>query len=1339
MEENGCSDHDRCSQQSMHSLYKSRRRFRDELRGSRYLGRPQDRHLPPLALLMSTSPPPSSSSSQRGVAFGKLGGADSELYSDDVHSAEFDSEIVEENDAQEEELADKYDPRRQTDTAIAQEEFRRISAASSSISSAASTDDELFANSRKRQIATRDNSYTAKRFLRDFAMTEQIDAFAENEQEENKNVSKKSYVDAMKESELELTEQAMLKKLKERARGNDKDKALSAADEEDHANTQPAKRTKWADEDGAPSTSKSLSLTAWDATPVHDSMQIEKAAADAALPSSSSSVTATAFPESKAWDATPLLPSSTMKKSRWGQTPAMVATTSSSLSGAAWDATPLAGSAGSLDATPSAGKSRRWDQTPVFSSSSATPLQTPMGGATPLIGADGKAIQMTPENIQALRWARELDERNRPLSDEELDDLLPKEGYAVAQPPEGYQPQRHPARKYIGSTPLPGALAGATPSAAGLYLMPDRASFSITELPPLPAESGLPAFSKPEDVKHFQKLLEEKDEEKMTSIEKREREILRLLLKIKNGTPPQRKSALKSITSRALEFGASALFDAILPILLSPTLEDLERHLMVKVMNRILFKLDEKVRPHVHNILIVTLPMLIDEDYYARQEGRELISNLAKAAGLATMIATMRPDVDNPDEYVRNTTARAFAVVGSALGIQNLLPFLHAVCRSKRTWEARHTGIKIVQQIAILLGVSVLPYLKSLVDVIEKGIEDENSKVRCITGLALAALAQSCAPYGIDAFDNVLRPLWKGVHSHKGKTLAAFLKSVGYIIPLMDPSHANFYIKEVLPIVLREFGSSDEEMKKIVLKVIEQCVSGDALEKDYVLKEILPNFFKSFWNRRMALDKRNYRAVVDTIVQLSAKVGNAEILLRIVGDLKDENEMMRKMTVETMEVILVRQGVDGIDEGLEKRLFDGFFYAFQNQNSNSLEEESRILLNAFGVLVNEFGLRSKRYFADLAGIIKWRLNNKSPKVRKQAAELLSKIAAVMKRCDEEKPLIYLGEVFYEYLGEEYPDVLASILAALKAVVINVGMDRVKPPIRDLLPRLTPILRNRHEKVQENVIELIGRIADLGSDHILPNEWLRIVYDLLELLKAHKKSIRRVTINTFGYIARAIGPSDVLAILLMNLRVQDRQSRVCSIIAIAVVAEACEPFTVIPMLLTEYRTPELNVQNGVLKALSFLCEYVGPMTKDYAYAMLPLLEDALMDRDAVHRQIACNVVKHLSLGCAYLDREDAMIHLLNYVWPNILETSPHVINAVLEAVEGLRLAVGPARILLYCLQGLFHPSRKVRTAYWKIYNAMYNATQDALVASYPRIEDDKLQNNQYKRHELQIFL
>ena len=173
------------------------------------------------------------------------------------------------------------------------------------------------------------------------------------------------------------------------------------------------------------------------------------------------------------------------------------------------------------------------------------------------------------------------------------------------------------------------------------------------------------------------------------------------------------------------------------------------------------------------------------------------------------------------------------------------------------------------------------------------------------------------------------------------------------------------------------------------------------------------------------------------------------------------------------------------------------------------------------------------------------------------------------------------------------------------------------------------------------------------------------------------------------------------------------------------------------LLYAMQVPELNVQNGVLKALSFLFEYIGEMGKDYIYAVSPLLEDALMDRDLVHRQTAASVVQHMSLGVAGLGCEDALTHLLNYVWPNIFETSPHVVQAVQGAVDGCRLALGPAVVLHYTLQGLFHPARKVREVYWKIYNNLYIGAQDALVAFYPRLEDEG--PNTYHRHDLDIFV
>ena len=97
-----------------------------------------------------------------------------------------------------------------------------------------------------------------------------------------------------------------------------------------------------------------------------------------------------------------------------------------------------------------------------------------------------------------------------------------------------------------------------------------------------PKGQNLP-FLKPEDAQYFDKLLVEVDEESLTPDELKERQIMELLLKIKNGTPPMRKSALRRITDKARHFGAGPLFNQILPLLMSPTLEDQERHLLVKV------------------------------------------------------------------------------------------------------------------------------------------------------------------------------------------------------------------------------------------------------------------------------------------------------------------------------------------------------------------------------------------------------------------------------------------------------------------------------------------------------------------------------------------------------------------------------------------------------------------------------------------------------------------------------------------------------------------------------------------------------------------------------------
>ena len=123
------------------------------------------------------------------------------------------------------------------------------------------------------------------------------------------------------------------------------------------------------------------------------------------------------------------------------------------------------------------------------------------------------------------------------------------------------------------------------------------------------------------------------------------------------------------------------------------------------------------------------------------------------------------------------------------------------------------------------MGCAILPHLRNLVNCIAHGLSDKQQKVRTMTTLSLAALAEAAAPYGIESFNKVLKPLWLGIHLHHGKGLATFLKAISFIIPLMDPEYASYYTKEVTIILICEFQTSDEEMKKIVLKVVKQCAA----------------------------------------------------------------------------------------------------------------------------------------------------------------------------------------------------------------------------------------------------------------------------------------------------------------------------------------------------------------------------------------------------------------------------------------------------------------------------------------------------------------------------------
>lgn len=138
---------------------------------------------------------------------------------------------------------------------------------------------------------------------------------------------------------------------------------------------------------------------------------------------------------------------------------------------------------------------------------------------------------------------------------------------------------------------------------------------------------------------------------------------------------------------------------------------------------------------------------------------------------------------------------------------------------------------------------------------------------------------------------------------------------------------------------------------------------------------------------------------------------------RIVEDLKDESEPYRRMVMETIDKVVHELGSSDLDARLEELLIDGILYAFQEQAS----DDANVMLNGFGTVVNSLKMRAKPYLPQICGTIKWRLNNKGAKIRQQAADLIARIAVVMKvRALKSQPGLHFDHSLRLFSGRHEP-------------------------------------------------------------------------------------------------------------------------------------------------------------------------------------------------------------------------------------------------------------------------------------------------------------------------------
>lgn len=649
---------------------------------------------------------------------------------------------------------------------------------------------------------------------------------------------------------------------------------------------------------------------------------------------------------------------------------------------------------------------------------------------------------------------------------------------------------------------VPGGVAGG----GGAFLIPE----SMGE--------GLPNV-KPSDAVLFEVLLKYHGIEDDADIPAHDLPLvltMRCLLKIKNGDSIQRKAGIKFLTTKVDVLGVDVVMPAILCMWEGGYLDLPGKHYIVKLLLRLIYRLSTTSNTTAKNTngglgsdsqhpfaayateLVGCVETLLSEpDASIRDDGRDLISLLAQYLGLKTIFAAIRNDVTHEDDGVRRNTAKVIAIVGQALGPEHLAHILRP-CAASESHLSRHTAVKAIYESCALLEHGLLPVLPDLAGVLSDLLTDSSNRVKGDAAHALAALADAVAPHGYAA----LRPLVGVVrefcrHSTgEGKLVTAFLRALGSLIPLMPAADAQRNTRDVMPALVHKFNTPDDEVRRVVLRVVYQCISatgylgGGGAEATGFLDAL----FSGFWaQKRAAADPKTRRLLVSTTEEAAARYassggaggavgggggtqggGASEVLSRLIPFLQDEFEDTQAMAVEAAHGIMLRCGITGVPKTLSERIGDSLMAALYADQ----EGKSRTVVKAIALHVNASGTLFLQHVFRFVDKLQARLGSPHHGIRTQAADLVAAvIPTIVIVCQAVPQGKAIMRALYQQLDSaEGAVAIVSYVKALKECLRALGPLQADPTPKELLSTMSHTLGNRENAVQFHTVELIEDLA-----------------------------------------------------------------------------------------------------------------------------------------------------------------------------------------------------------------------------------------------------------------------
>lgn len=749
--------------------------------------------------------------------------------------------------------------------------------------------------------------------------------------------------------------------------------------------------------------------------------------------------------------------------------------------------------------------------------------------------------------------------------------------------------------------------------------------------------------------------------------------IIELIGKLQSNAVHTRQQAAKQLNA----YSITQVCNFSLPVLKSASTSVYEKQriceYLVKRANSSTVGSFDDVQGTVSDILNRSQTLLSSEEPL-RASAKRLIASLSRVLGIKKFVSCMGPLFNTCHSDVRccKISAQCLSICADVHGVTLLMPLFATLAKSD----------DVINRIIFLETIPYLDFpavvLSRLLNLVNTLLTDTRINVVNLAAKSLAILIKKTPSsiFNITLFDESKHILTARMHRGNVYILKCLCLIHSYLSNVSRDMCEISQLEDIMTALI-QISNADE---LVSLQICLHCIS--------VLNK---NSGQRSWFFNTLYKPTKFVPLLTEIV-VSLNIENSELIERI----RHGDRLLAVNVIASSPQLLVN------NDELE-HLID--IITSEIKETFPIQVSSSAALNVAKALRHNLG-RSGNPSTNSENLTAIFINNllqlsKSADIasRERAYEMLSASGEYLSAKQQEFVLMHLSE----QLGEEYPNVLGAVIKATERFIIcSQTCDGT------LVPKLVPILRNRSELVQEPVVDLLKTLALVSGDLVPAREWMNACNELLALQSSPKVRVRHAASATFAKISAVVGPAAVAGSLLVQFKSNNRQIRVTAAAAIASIAAENGTFGVLPLLLYEYSQSNAdNVKQSVLKSVQFMSEFCDDIPL-YVESLLSFVQFSMLQTSQSYRQTTAAIIERMAQKSKGYDLEPLFVHFLNALMPSIYETSNHVHARVIAAIQKLTTVLGPGVIINYLLAGLFHPARKVRTAYWDAFNAV-NAT------------------------------